>query len=216
MMKRLLIFGLLPALLLLGAACSSDDDGDGDDDADDPTATAAATEAGSDPTAAATEEATAEPTEAPTEEPMDEPSFLATVSGVSCSGDWTNLTFGSTGSFEAVFAANEAGDAGTVTLTLGGFVFGVGGGTVELPLMLDGDTIVVDAAADFLGTAKLTFNADGTAGESVFEAPPAFNNAASNATLEDFVFDGAVLTTTIQIDFGTGDTATSEINSSCA
>jgi hypothetical protein len=213
MLRKLLILGLLPAVLLLGAACGGDDDGDGDGGGDDPTATAAATEAPDEATTAPTEE----PTEAPTEEPMDdEPTFLAAASGLTCTGDWTNLTFGSTGSFEAAFDINEAGDAGTVTVTLGGFVFGVGGGTVELPVTVDGDNVVVDTAADFLGNAKLTFDSSGAATDAVFEAPPAFNNAASKATLEDFAFDGSSLSTTIQIDFGDGNTATSEINSTCA
>ncbi len=214
MLRKLLILGLLPAVLLLGAACGGDDDDDGDNGGDEPTATAAATEEpGDDPTAEPTEA----PTEAPTEEPMDdEPSFLAAASGVTCTGDWTNLTFGSTGSFEAVFDINEAGDAGTVTLTLGGNVFGAAGGTVELPVTVDGDNVVVDTAADFLGNAKLTFDSSGAATDAVFEAPPAFGNPASKATLEDFAFDGSALTTTVQIDFGDGSMATSEINSTCA
>lgn len=210
MLRKLLILGLLPAVLLLGAACGGDDDGDGD--GDEPTATMAATEEPMDATAEPTEA----PTEAPTEEPMDdEPGFLANASGVTCTGDWTNLTFGSTGSFEAVFDINEAGDAGTVTLTLGGNVFGQSGGTVELPVTVDGDNVVVDVAADFLGNAKLTFNSDGAATDAVFEAPPAFGNPASKATLEDFSFDGSALTTTVQIDFGDGSAATSAIESTC-
>lgn len=211
MLRKLLILGLLPAVLLLGAACGGDSDDDGD--GDDPTATVAATEAPDEATAAPTDA----PTEAPTEEPMDdEPSFLANADGITCTGDWTNLTFGSTGSFEAVFAINEAGDAGTVTLTLGGNVFGVAGGTVELPVTVDGDSVVVDSAADFLGNAKLTFDSSGAATDAVFEAPPAFGNPASKATLEDFAFDGSALTTTVQIDFGDGSTATSAIESTCA
>lgn len=214
-MRRLLILGILPAVLLLGAACSSDDDGDGDSGGDDPTATAAATEAGSDPTAEPTEAATAAPTEAPTEEPMDDGPILA-LNGVACTGGWTNLTFGSTGSFEAVFASNDAGDAGTVTITLGGRVFGAEGGTVELPLAVDGDNVVTDSAADFLGNAQLTFDSSGGVVSGVFAAPPAFFNDNSNATLEDFAFDGTSLTTMVNIDFGDGSApARSEITSSC-
>jgi hypothetical protein len=199
-MRRLIIFGLLPAFLLLAAACSGSND-DGDD-------SGGGTEAPPANTA----------TEAPaaTEEPMDEPSAIAAVDGVTCSGDWTNLTCGSTGSFEAVFAVNSAGDGGTATITLGGNVFGAAGGTVELPFALDGDNVVVDAAADFLGTANLTFSTDGAAVDAVFEAPPAFFNDASTATLEDFAFDGSSLSTFVQIDFGDGREARSEITSSCS
>jgi len=150
MMKRLLLVGLVPAVLLLGAACGGDDDGDGGDE---PTATAAAS---GDASATATEEPMDDASATATEEPMEEQGVLAAVNGVICTGGWTNLTFGSTGSFDAAFAANDAGDSGTVTITLGGNVFGVAGGTVELPLALDGDNVVVDAAADFLGNAKLT------------------------------------------------------------
>ncbi|MDA0351674.1 MAG: hypothetical protein O3A10_05635 [Chloroflexi bacterium] len=210
MMKRLLLVGLVPAVLLLGAACGGDDDSDGGDE---PTATAAAS---GDASATATEEPMDDASATATEEPMEEQGVLAAVNGVSCTGGWTNLTFGSTGSFDAAFAANDAGDSGTVTITLGGNVFGVAGGTVELPLALDGDNVVVDAAADFLGNAKLTFDSSGAAKDAVFEAPPAFNNAASKATLEDFAFDGTSLTSTVQIDFGDGSTATSAIESTCS
>ena len=198
-MRRL----LLPALLLLGAACSSDDDGDGD--ADEPTATSA-------PTEEAMDDATAEPTE----EAMDEAGVLAAVDGITCTGSWTNITFGSTGSFEALFAADADGATGTVTITLGGNVFGAAGGTVVLPLAANGSSVETDAAADFLGNAKLTFDSDGNATSAVFEAPPAFGNAASKATLEDFAFDGETLTTRVLIDFGDGSSAESKVESACA
>jgi hypothetical protein len=195
-----MIFGLLPGFLPLAAACSgSNDNGDGTEP---PPATA--------PPAAAVTEALAP---AATEEPMDDPSAIAAADGVTCSGDWTNLTFGSTGSFEAVFAAN---DGGTATTTLDGNVFGAAGGTVELPFALDGDNVVADAAADFLGTENLTFSTDCAAVDAVFEASPAFFNDASTATREDFAFDGSSLSTFVQIDFGDGREARSEITSSCS
>lgn len=192
-MRRLMIFGLLPAFLLLAAACSGSND-DGDDSGggtEPPPATEApATEAPANtateaPANTATEAPANTATEAPaaTEEPMDEPSVFAAVDGVTCSGDWTNLTFGSTGSFEAVFAVN----------------------------------VVVDAAADFLGTAKLRFSADGAAVDAVFEAPPFFGNDESKATIDAFAFDGSSLTAAVEIDFGDDrDPARSEITSSCS
>lgn len=219
MTRRLLLFGLLPVLLLLGAACSGGDDDDGDDGGGEtPAATSAPTDAPSEPTTAPTD-APSEPTTAPTDEPTEEPAeagLLSVLNGVSCSGDWTNLTFGSTGSFDAVFAANEAGDAGTATITLGGSVFGAQGGTVELPIAIEGGNVVVSAAADFLGNANLKFDSEGNAVEAVFEAPPAFLNDASKASLENFQFDGSSLSMMIAIDFGDGRTAESEITSNCA
>lgn len=213
MTRRLLLLGLLPVLLLLGAACSGGDDDDGDDGGGSaPAATSAPTDAPSEQTAAATDE----PTSEPTEEPAADAGLLSVLNGVSCSGDWTNLTFGSTGSFDAVFAANDAGDAGTATITLGGSVFGAQGGTVELPIAIEGGNVVVSAAADFLGNANLKFDSEGNAVEAVFEAPPAFFNDASKASLENFQFDGSSLSMMIAIDFGDGRTAESEITSNCA
>jgi hypothetical protein len=211
MLRRILLLGLLPALLIVGIACG----GDSEDGGDDPTATSEATEeAMDDASATATDEAMDDATATATEEMMDH-GLLAAVDGVTCTGDWTNLTFGSTGSFEAVFAANEAGDAGTVTITLGGNALRSSGGTVELPLMTDGDNITVDADADFLGTAQLTFDSSGSATDAVFAAPPGLG-AAGTATLADFAFDGESLTTRVLIDLGDGSAAESAIESTCS
>jgi hypothetical protein len=210
MLRRILILGLLPALLIFGIACG----GDSDDGGDEPTATATE-EAMDDASATATEEAMDDASATATEEMMDH-GPLAAVNGVTCTGDWTNLTFGSTGSFEASFAANEAGDAGTVTITLGGNVFGGQGGTVELPLVVDGDNVTVDSDADFLGDAQLTFDSSGAATDAVFVAPPQFGNDASKATLDGFAFDGESLTSKVLIDFGDGSTAESAIESTCS
>lgn len=210
MMRRLLFVGLVPVALLFGVACGGGDDSDdGDAGGSDATATA---------TTAATEEATATATEAATEAPTeDAPSILAPIDGLTCSGDWTNNTYTTTGSFEVVFAVNDSGDAGVATVTLGGNVFGGFGGTVEMPFSLQGDDAVVDGDADFLGAAKMTFNADGQLVEAVFDAPPALNSAQSSATLKDFVFDDSVLTMGVDIDFGGGaGTAESVVESSCS
>jgi hypothetical protein len=189
--QRLLILGLLPAILLLGAACGDDGD-DGDDGGSSPTA-----EATSESTTEATSEATTEATEAPTEEPAA--SVFAAVDGVTCTGAWENLTFGSTGSFEVVFAVNEAGDGGTATLTLGGNVFGQTGGTVELPFTLSGGQVVAAGQSDLFGNTTLTFNEDGTLVSGVLDSPTALG-AGSTVTLDDFTFDGSALTATVAIE----------------
>jgi hypothetical protein len=194
--QRLLILGLLPAILLLGAACDGGDSDDGDDGGSSPTA-----EATSESTTEATSEATTEATTAATEEPTEEPaaSVFAAVDGVTCTGAWENLTFGSTGSFEVVFAVNEAGDGGTATLTLGGNVFGQTGGTVELPFMLSGGQVVAAGQSDLFGNTTLTFNEDGTLVSGVLDSPTALG-AGSTVTLDDFAFDGSALTATVAIE----------------
>ena len=214
MLRKLLILGLLPAVLLLGVACGGDDEDDGDNGGGDPTATAAATEApGDDPT----EEPTEEPTEAPTEEPMDDESVLSATDGLTCTGDWTNTTFGSTGSFEAVFAVDEGDLTGTVTIRLGGRVFGAepSDDPIILPMVVVADTVGVQAGSARLGVVNLIFNGDGTVKEGVFDSPPALGTGSS-VVLEDFTFDGSELTATLQIDFGDGSGATSAIESTCA
>jgi len=214
MTRRWLMLTLLPLALLLGVACGGgDDDGDAHEGGSEPTtaATSANTAA---PSAAATEEPTEEPTEVATEEA---PSPLVAIDGLTCSGGWENLTFGSTGSFEVVFAVNDAGDGGVATLSLGGNVFGAQGGTVEVPFTLQGANAVIDSDADFLGHAKMSIGVDGAVQEAVFEAPPAFGTPDSKVTLEEFAFDGSTLTTKVKIDFGAGSgTAESVVTSSCS
>ena len=210
MMRRLLVLGLISTALLFGVACGGGDESD-DADTGGSDATTAATAAA---TTAATEAATEAATMAPTEAAA---SVLAPLDGLTCSGGWTNKTFGSTGSFEVVFTVNEAGDGGVATVTLGGNVFGATGGTVELPFSLQGSNAVVDSDGDFLGAAKLTIGIDGTVQEAVFEAPPAFGTADSKVTLEDFAFDGSTLTSSVKIDFGAGaGTAESVLESTCS
>jgi hypothetical protein len=74
---------------------------------------------------------------------------------------------------EAACSSDDEGDAGAVMITLGGNVFGAAGGTVELPLAVDGDNVVTDSVADFLGNSKLSFEPSGGAIDGVFEVPPA-------------------------------------------
>lgn len=214
MMRRLSVLGMISVALLFGVACGGDDDS-GDGDAGGSDATAAATSMA---TEAATEAATMAATEAATMAPTEvAASALAPLDGLTCSGDWTNNTFGSTGSFEVSFTVNDAGDGGVATVTLGGNVFGATGGTVELPFSLQGGNAVVDSDGDFLGAAKLTVGVDGTVQEAVFEAPPAFGTPDSKVTLEDFAFDGSTLTSAVKIDFGSGaGTAESVLESSCS
>ncbi len=95
--------------------------------------------------------------------------------------------------------------------------FGSAGGTVELPFTLQGENTVIDRDGDFLGVTKMTFSADGSLVEAVFEAPPAFGTPDSKVTLEDFAFDGTTLTSAVKIDFGGGaGTAESVLESTCS
>lgn len=194
-------------VLLLGAACSSDDGGDEDGEN-----TTAATETAT-ATEAMTETATA--TEAMTETAAATPEgpSIADLDGLVCSGGWTNQTFGSTGAFSASFATSASG--GSVTLELGGNVFGGQGGTVEAPLTVDGDSTVINADLDFLGMARLAFDG-ANALETILESPPALGDG-SKATITDFAFDGESLNFGVDIEFANnGGTARSVVESTCS
>ncbi|MCA9855777.1 MAG: hypothetical protein KC458_00705 [Dehalococcoidia bacterium] len=203
---RFALTGLVAATFLLGTACSSDDSGDEETEA---TTEASATEAMTE-TATATEAMTetATATEAATEAAFG----LADLNGLACTGQWTNQTFGSTGSFAATFSAGEGG--GSVKLELGGNVFGGQGGTVEAPFTTEGETTVINADLGFLGQAMLNFNGT-SAGEAVLENPPALGEG-SKATVTDFAFDGKSLTAGLDIEFANnGGTAHSILESTC-
>lgn len=211
--RGLALAGILSLTLLVGVSCSSDDSGD---DAEAATATEAAATAAS-ATGAATEaaatEAAATTATTATTEAMDEAAFgLDDLDGLSCTGQWTNETFGSTGSFAATFSAGDGG--GNVSLELGGNVFGGQGGTVDAPFTTDGETTVIDADLGFLGMAMLAFNGT-SAQEAVLNSPPALGEGAK-ATITDFAFDGETLTAGIDIEFANnGGTARSVVESTC-
>jgi len=199
---------LVSVTLLVGVACSSDDAGE---DAEAATATEAMATQAATGTGTATETA-AEASPAATEA-MDEAAFgLDDLDGLACTGQWTNETFGSTGSFAASFSTGDGG--GTVSLELGGNVFGGQGGTVDAPFTTDGETTVIDADLGFLGMAMLAFNGT-TAQEAVLDSPPALGEGAK-ATITDFAFDGQTLTAGIDIEFANnGGTARSVVESTC-
>ena len=186
---KITLVGVTAMTLMLGAACSSDDSGDTEDES---TAAATATEAMTE-TATATEAMTETAAAATPEGPS-----VADLDGLVCSGGWTNRTFGSTGDFSASFATSASG--GSVTLELGGNVFGGQGGTVEAPLTVDGDSTVINADLDFLGMAKLAFDG-ANALETILESPPALGDG-SKATITDFSFDGKSLNFGVDIEFG--------------
>lgn len=199
---------LVSVTLLVGVACSSDDAGE---DAEAATATGTMATQAATGTGTATETA-AEASPAATEA-MDEAAFgLDDLDGLACTGQWTNETFGSTGSFAASFSTGDGG--GTVSLELGGNVFGGQGGTVDAPFTTDGETTVIDADLGFLGMAMLAFNGT-TAQEAVLDSPPALGEGAK-ATITDFAFDGQTLTAGIDIEFANnGGTARSVVESTC-
>ncbi len=207
---RLALAGLVAATFVVGAACSSDE---GEDEEPEATATSTATPTESamgtgEATAAAAMTETATATEATGVGALG----LADLDGLVCSGQWTNQTFGSTGSFAATFSTGDGG--GSVKLELGGNVFGGQGGTVDAPFTTDGETTVFDADLGFLGMAMMSFDGT-TVGEAVLQNPPALGEG-SKATVTDFAFDGKTLNAGLDIEFANnGGTAHSILESTC-
>ena len=218
-----LLLMLLGATLLLAAACGGDDDDDGDDQpvaADQADDDAGDDDAGDDADGGAMADDDADDEadgDAMAEDDAADgaPSPFAALDGLSCTGDWLNLTFGSTGPIVVSIDVNDAGDGGTITIDIGGFVFGGEGGVVEAPFTIDGDRLRIDANLGLLGQASIEISADGSfTGE--FKAPPALFNDNSGVTITDFVFDGGSISFGVDIDFGTGDSAKSEVTMVCA
>jgi hypothetical protein len=235
MIRKLVLPALLVAsALLIAAACSGDDDSDDAGGAAAPTT--AASEGTSPPAPAATEEATSTPSPAASPDAASTPSpdpastaaptataassdpnaeALAALDGLVCGGGWENLTFGSTGSVELTFDIAADASGGTLTMDIGGNVFGASGGTVSVPFTRSGAVITAEADLGFLGSLTAVFE-DGVLQEATFDAPPALGAEASVA-VSNFVFDGQQLAADIEIDFGGGGgSAQSRIEATCS
>ena len=205
------------ALALFAAACSDDDDDDGDTEADTTTEASADTDADDDAADDATEgddDAAADDGAADDDDAMESEGseLTALLDGLSCTGNWENLTFGSTGAFAA--SAELGGGGGNLTLDLGGNVFGGTGGTVTLPFTIEGSELVVAGDGGFLGAVDVRLPLDGSATGSL-TAPPALGDAAS-VTVTEFSLTADRLRVAVDIDFGTGgDPAQSVVDVPC-
>ncbi len=220
MIRKLIPLALITAsVLLLAAACSDGDDSDetAGTPAPSPTAAAAAT---SGPAPTATAEAMAEATSTPpptATATSSDPAAgaLAALDGLVCTGGWENLTFGSTGSVELTVDIAADASGGTLTMEIGGNVFGAEGGTVSVPFTRSGAIITAEADLGFMGSLTAVFE-DGVLQEATFEAPPALGSAA-NVTVSGFVFDGEQLSANLDIDFGGGGgSAQSRVEVTCS
>lgn len=115
-----------------------------------------------------------------------------------------------------MFDVNDAGDGGTITVSIGGFAFGGEAGTIEIPFTQDGTKTTIAGDLGFLGQADIVFDSGAPGTGPVLTAPPALNAADSGVELTEFTFDGSVLNAKVTIDFGSsGQMAESELESSC-
>ena len=175
MIRKFILLTLIAASALSIAAACSDDDGEAASAAM-PTGAAEATSAPS-PTAAA--EATSAPSPTATAASSDpEAEALATLDGLVCTGGWENLTFSSTGSVELTFDIVADAGGGTLTMEIGGNIFGAEGGTVSAPFTRSGSVITAQAELGVMGTLTAVFE-DGELREATFDAPPVLGSAAN-------------------------------------
>jgi len=207
-----LVFALL-ALTLVAAACSDDDD-DAGDDAETTTAADAAAD-GADGDTADTADA-ADTGDAEDDAAADDAAaadLAAVLDGLACTGNWENLTFGSTGAF--AIRSELGGDGGSLTLELGGNVFGGAGGTVTLPYTIEGSELVVQGDGGFLGDVDVRVDSTGALVGGTLAAPPALGAGASVAVTE-LTLGSGTLHLAVDIDFGDGSApAQSVVDADC-
>lgn len=202
------------ALALFAAACSDDDDDASDADS----ATEAAEDTDADDSASSDassdgDDADADASGDATADDGVDPALAAVLDGLSCTGDWQNTTFGSTGAFAV--SSELGGGGGQFTLELGGNVFGAVGGTVTLPYTIEGNEIVIAGDGGFLGALDLRIDPSGTVGGTI-AAPPALGANAS-VTVTEFSLTGQALRLAVDIDFGDGSApAMSVVDATCA
>ena len=103
------------------------------------------------------------------------------------SGTWTNTTFGSTGAISATVAVDAAAATLTISLDIGGNVFG---GPDPAPLT---SNIDLNSEGPFAGTDPLfgDFTIDYSAGHLVFTAPAVPNLGGKTLTVEGDFADGS-------------------------
>ncbi len=143
---------LLFALVLVAAGCGDDSSGETETLPEPTTATLAPPTT---TTVAATTSTTVVATT--TTRPVENPLVEAALEFIGdWSGQWNNTTFGSSGSVEATVAVDAAAESASLTLDLGGFVFGGS----------DPDPVVIEL--DLSGTPPLSAS-DGLFGDSTIE-----------------------------------------------
>lgn len=164
-MKRLAALTL--AVALVAVACGDDDAGT--DDTTAATSATASTAASASTAAPASTEATTASTSAPT--------TAATIPTTEAAGNplldtalefaggylgaWNNTTFGSTGAIETTIEVDEAAETATVTMDLGGFVFG-GADPDPIVTVMDLTTEPpYETTNNLLGDASVDFALDG-------------------------------------------------------
>jgi len=84
---------------------------------------------------------------------------VAALNGLRCVGQWRNTAYGSSGAFAAKVEAGGGG--GSITLELGGNVFGGSGGVFEAPFRLVGRELEINAHSDLLGHVDVHIGLDG-------------------------------------------------------
>jgi hypothetical protein len=164
--------------------------------------------------------ATPSPTPSPSPTPVPTvvlaPGFaeLAALNGLRCVGQWRNQTFGSSGAFSSKLEAGGGG--GSITLEVGGNVFGGTGGVFEAPFQLVGQALEINAHSTFLGHMEAHIGLDGTA-TGTLTGPPALG-PKSQVTLTQYALGAdRVLRFTVRIDFGDGrPVATSTVEAACS
>jgi len=166
-MRRIAVLTL--AVALVAAACGDDDAATGDTTA--ATSAPASTGAPASTAAPASTEATTASTSAPTTstavtttttEAAGNPLLEAALQFAGAYvGAWNNTTFGSTGAIETTIEVDEAAETATVTMDLGGFVFG-GADPDPIVTVMDLTTEPpYETTNGLLGDASIDFALDG-------------------------------------------------------
>jgi hypothetical protein len=142
--------------------------------------------------AAATTAAPATSAAPATTEPAVNPSVEAAVAiEGTYVGEWNNDTFGSSGPIELTIEVDEGAESATITLDLGGSVFGASDpDPIEYAVDLSGAPDAFDVSDDLFGESSAEMDADG---HFVLEAPAVPGLGGISMTIEgDLSEDGFV------------------------
>lgn len=176
----------------------------------------AACSRGGTPAPASTPSPTPSPSPTPAPTVVLPPGFanLAALNGLRCVGRWQNNTFGSSGAFSSRLEAGGGG--GSITMEMGGNVFGGPGGVFEAPFQLVGQALEINAHSTFLGHMEAKIGLDGKATGSLSGVPAL--GPKSQVTLTQYSMGAdRVLRFTVRIDWGDGrPTATSTVEAACS
>ncbi len=213
----------LPGQLVLAAvtaavlvACGGDDDEATATPASSPAATGTSVRTATVPsTATLTMTPSSTPSQTSTASaPPDPAAALAALNGLGCTGQWRNITLGTSGAFSVRIEAGGSG--GLMSFEIGGPVFGAEGGVFEAPFRLEGSEMVIDAASEFLGQVSARIALDGSSAEATLEAPPALG-ATARVTATEYSFVENVLHVALTTDYGDGRApGSSVIDAACA